>query len=170
METKNVPTIMTREMHQAFERLVRESDQTPNIQQVWEVLVNSAESKKTDEIGFENVCKNRTSAYYSVFRQIDEEIGMATLRTLFQGSVNELNLVLFSTSGVHGTYTTIEQAEDCIKKGGQGFLDITFLIIHPRLVTLKYGLCTPKNQNDIDFLKWLRQESKKALMNIGEGQ
>lgn len=82
-----------------------------------------------------------------------------------------MNLVLFSTSGVHGTYNTIEEAETVIngtaKPEDEQITEITFLIVHPRLVALRYGVCNPKNQKDIDYLKKLRASSHAVLAKIG---
>ena len=106
--------------------------------------------------------------YYSVMKLVGEDDGMSALREAFpKGSANELNVVLFSTSGVHGTYTTIEQAEVCLREGGEDRESITFLILHPRRVTVLYGNCTPDSQEDIEFLKGLRASSAKVLAEIG---
>jgi len=76
-----------------------------------------------------------------------------------------MNLCLFSTSGVHGSYMTIEEFEEEmilsseITNEEESTPEITFLIICPRTVTLYYGNCCPKTQEDIEYLKRLRQLS-----------
>jgi len=94
--------------------------------------------------------------HYSINRAKDE---MGLLRAVFpDGEANEMNFCLFSTSGVHGTYQTIEEEE-----AGPG-CGVTFVIVHPRLVTMQYGNVEPKTQEDFAFLKKLRQSSKDVVM------
>ena len=67
-------------------------------------------------MGWKNVVKSEMSsgAHYSVLHN-DKKNGksMELLHELFpNGEANDLNFVLFSTSGVHGTYNTNEEAED----------------------------------------------------------
>lgn len=100
--------------------------------------------------------------YYGVMRLAGD--GMEALRQLFpDGVANDLNFVLFSTSGVHGTYCTLEDAES---EGG----DVTFLVVQPRIVGLRYGNCTPKTQDDFQFLRRLRESSHLAASSIGSKQ
>lgn len=111
----------------------------------------------------------RDSAYYSVMRPASGFSGMQALRAMFpDGTADAMNVVLFSASGVHGTYNTIEDAEAHIAHPGENtFAEVTFLIFHPRLVSLRYGTCTPETQEDIDYLKRLRATSHAALADIG---
>ena len=91
---------------------------------------------------------------------IKSENGMKHLRKIFpDGNANCFNFCLFSTSGVHGTYQTIEDAE---KEPGTA---ITFLIVQPRIVVLQYGNAYPKSQEDIEYLKRLRKSSKDIVNN-----
>lgn len=115
----------------------------------------------------------KMGAHYNIYSKRGN--GMAALRDFFAqpGSVNELNLILFSTSGVHGTYSTIEDAEQELQSPAEGdegsefHPEVTFLILQPRTVTLRYGNCHPKTQDDIDFLKRIRAESLEAMKRIG---
>ena len=113
------------------------------------------------------------SAHYSVLtteRGID---GLVALREMFEGvKANEMNFVLFSTSGVHGTYNTIEEAEKAINgereaNGDECCQSVTFLVVHPRLVSLRYGECMPRTSDDITFLKELRKNSLAVVGKIG---
>lgn len=98
--------------------------------------------------------------YYGVMRLIGD--GMAALRELFpSGDADDLNFVLFSTSGVHGTYCTIEAAE------ADPAIGVAFLVVHPRIVGLRYGNCEPKTNEDFAFLKRLRASSLGAVSTIG---
>ncbi len=85
---------------------------------------------------------------------------MVVLRSVFPtGQADEMNLCLFSTSGTHGSSTTIEDLEGA---GGE----LTVMILKPRLCRVDYGiaLVTPV---DIPFLKSLRDSSRVAMLRIG---
>lgn len=122
--------------------------------------------KKVDKTG---------SAHYSVMTTEKGVDGLTALREMFKAAkADELNFVLFSTSGVHGTYNTIEEAEKAINgerdsDGDKYCQSVTFLVVHPRLVALRYGECTPKTSNDITFLKELRKDSLAILRALGDG-
>jgi hypothetical protein len=115
---------------------------------------------------------NREGAHYNVYAVPTEE-AMDLLRTIFPDATgNSLNLCLFSTSGVHGMYTTIEEA-----RAEMGLLDedgdpvtptVTFLVVHPRLVCLRYGNVQPKTDEDWEFLIRLRATSWEASQKIGK--
>lgn len=109
---------------------------------------------------WQNLDKSRPdSAHYSVMKCVGSEIG--ALREMFpDAKADDLNFVLFSTSGVHGTYMTIEEAE--AKK-----TDVTFVIVHPRLVSMRYGNVQPQTPDDWRFLKELRRSSWEAVQQIG---
>lgn len=98
---------------------------------------------------------------------VREYEGMCTLRRFFptRSSVNQMNFVLFSTSGVSGSYTTIEEAEELM--GTEEAPSVTFIIVQPRVCALTCGNCLPETNEDIVFLKILRRLSKKAIMEIG---
>jgi len=118
---------------------------------------------------WENIDASRPdSAHYSVMRlaSAEPDSGMVALRAMFQNGANELNMVLFSTSGVHGTYTTIEEIEASIRgdQSTDGLRWLTFLVLHPRLVALRYGLCRPETLDDIAWLKALRASSLSTIM------
>lgn len=119
---------------------------------------------------WENLDKTRPdSAHYSVMRKQPGVDGMDALRGMFpDAKADKMNFVLFSTSGVHGTYNTIEAAERFLKgEDAEGFSEVTFVIVHPRLVAMRYGVCTPENQDDIDYLKRLRASSHESAAGIG---
>lgn len=107
----------------------------------------------------QSVSRDADDPYYGVMRLTGG--GMEALRALFpEGKADDLNFVLFSTSGVHGTYCTIEAAE------AEG-LDVTFLVVQPRIVGVRYGNCEPKTPEDFAFLKRLRASSYEAVQSIG---
>ena len=106
-------------------------------------------------------------AYYSVLKLTGD--GMEALRQLFpDGVANEMNAVLFSTSGVHGSYCLIEAVEeDMQREVRDGPRDVTFCLIQPRIVCMRYGTAEPRTADDIAFLKKLRASSLHALANVG---
>lgn len=108
--------------------------------------------------------------YYSVLGLTGD--GMEALRQLFpDGEANDLNAVLFSTSGVHGTYCLIEAVEeDMQREVRDGPRDVTFVVIQPRIVCMRYGCAEPRTADDIAFLKKLRASSLRALATIGVPQ
>ena len=119
---------------------------------------------------WENTDKTQpNSAHYSILRRRTGISGMDALREMFpDAEADTLNFVLFSTSGVHGTYNTIEEAERFLNgEDPEGTNSVTFLIVHPRLVALRYAVCAPMNQKDIDYLKRLRDSSHEAIARIG---
>lgn len=114
---------------------------------------------------------SKTGAHYNIYSAGREAAdGMAAIRQIFpDGEADELNFCLFSTSGVHGSYQTIEEAEEHLNKPSEETHgDVTFLIVHPRIVCLRYGNCQPQNADDISFLKKLRASSWRAVKKIGE--
>ncbi len=78
--------------------------------------------------------------HYTITGVNDPSKGMGFLRGAFpDGEAGELNWVLFSTNGVHGTGNTIEDCE--ARLTGNGDEDdecdsVTFLLIRPRIVRL----------------------------------
>lgn len=136
--------------------------------------------------GMEKVVSNSGSgAHYSVWHldsnrgRPDPDIGMESLKRLFpDGTANDLNFVLFSTSGVHGCYTTIEQIEAGLERYGDDFDPgddwpadwsgdtLTVLVVQPRIVCLRCGNVRVRKA-DIAWLKGLRASSQDAVMLIG---
>jgi hypothetical protein len=112
--------------------------------------------------------KTSDNPYYSTMG-LDGSTGMQALREMFpDAEANERNCALFSTSGIHGTYNTIEEVEQhLLNPEDDGYAGVTFLILQPRIVCLRYGVCDPETADDIAFLKKLRDSSHAALAGIG---
>lgn len=103
------------------------------------------------------------AAHYSIFHT-NHELAEDALRQMFpDGEANFMNFVLFSTSGVHGSYQTIEEAASDKENA-----DVTFLIVQPRLVCLRYGNVTVTDKN-VEYLKKLRASSLAVMSKIGLG-
>lgn len=111
------------------------------------------------------VGEKRDSPHYSIMRA-NHDLAEDGLRKMFpQGEADDMNFVLFSTSGVHGTYTTIEEAHASIGKPDES-TNVAFLIVQPRLVCLRYGTVEVTNEN-VEFLKKLRSSSHAIAAQIG---
>lgn len=102
-------------------------------------------------------------AHYSIFRLAGD--GMEALRKMFpEANADEMNFVLFSTSGCGGTYATIDKAEASKDTEPQG---VSFVVIQPRIICIRYGNVYPVMDEDFAFLKALRASSQKAIAGIG---
>ncbi len=87
------------------------------------------------------------------------------LKELFpEPKADDINFVLFSTSGVHGSYLTIEEALEEKEEDGN---EVTVLVYHPRIVHMKYGNVKVTSEN-FEYLKQLRQSSWDAVATIGK--
>lgn len=94
--------------------------------------------------------------------------GWETLQDFFsKRDPDEMNFVLFSTSGVHGSYVTIEEIEAEMKVGEIEIFDLTFLIVQPRILNLHYGNVEIHSQEQIEWLKSLREKSTEVVKKIG---
>jgi hypothetical protein len=135
--------------------------------------------RKVESRGYES------GAHYSVFGcqgRDDGPLAEEALRLLFpDGKANEYTFVLFSTSGVHGCYTTLEEIEASFKKYGADAFGrdeetpddyergwITFLVVHPRTVTLRYGNAMVRPET-LEWFKRLRASSWDVVQQIGRG-
>lgn len=107
------------------------------------------------------------SSHYTVMALTQPELGMAALRKMFPtAQADQMNFVLFSTSGVHGSYDTIEDVLE-EKASGHDKTKLTFLIVQPRLVSLRYGTCIPETTDDFQYLRRLRETSSLEASLIG---
>lgn len=114
-----------------------------------------------------NPSNDNDDCYYSVMELKGD--GMQALRQLFfNGEANELNFCIFSTSGIHGSYATIEDVETDLQRiERHGAHTVTFCVIQPRIVCVRYGVAEPRTADDISFLKKLRFSSLHAVSKIG---
>jgi hypothetical protein len=133
-----------------------------NEQETQEPIPVDRQVGRDDEPEYWQPLIHKESAHYSLMRLANCESSMDALKAMFpDAKADEMNFVLFSTSGVHGTYQTIEEEE---ADPGVG---VTFAIVHPRLVAMRFGNAYPKTPEDFDFLKALRQSSWDAMAAIG---
>jgi hypothetical protein len=94
---------------------------------------------------------------------------MADIRKMFpDGQADELNWCFLSTSGVHGSYATLDgMHEQDISE--EPFRHITVLIVCPRLVVMKYGNIDVETGEDEAFLRKLVTSSVEAVRKSQEG-
>ena len=92
-----------------------------------------------------------------------EDIEM--LKEIFpDGQADIYNFVLFSTSGAHGTYCTLDNVEETWEEGEDEKVDsITVLVIKPRIVQMLYGNIEIEDKNDLAYLRKLAETSFKAI-------
>lgn len=104
-------------------------------------------------------------AHYHNFAFLGSEQALQCLKEL---ELDECNFILFSTSGVHGTYSTLEDIQKSWSdpRENQRMNSVTVLLVQPRLVSMTYGniIVTPEN---IEFLKEVRAKSLKIVSGIG---
>jgi hypothetical protein len=107
----------------------------------------------------------KSSQHYNILRFVNPI--MPLLRDSFE--IDCMNFLMFSTSGVHGSYSTIEDIERSLGKKDEEREDLTILLVQPRTVTLTYGVIDAAEitPDDIPLLKRLRAESFKVMLTIG---
>jgi hypothetical protein len=122
-----------------------------------------------------------SGGHYNTFK-VHSASAMKVLRDYFpDGKCNALNFVLFSTSGIHGTYTTLDEIETSLRKYGDRELaededlpddyhcpDLTFVIVQSRLVTMRYGEVAV-TLSDIPFLRGLADSALAAVKDSQRG-
>lgn len=130
---------------------------------------------------------DEAGAIYSVYHfdyrqgangQIEQDsvLGMESFKAFMAGAdLNSETFVLYSTSGVHGSYTSLEEIEACVEKYGEAPIedddqprdyagrDLTVLIIQPRLVCMRCGNVRV-TKADIPFLKEMRDLTKEVIV------
>lgn len=92
-------------------------------------------------------------------RRYENEEKWKNLYDLFKNGVDEFNLIIGSTGGVHGTSFTLDDIEkhwDIVDDKDDNYYgrDFTYLVIHPRICVLRYGNIKMRTLDDI---RWLRQ-------------
>ncbi len=111
--------------------------------------------------------RDARGGHYSKPVEVAGGKGMEALRAMFpDAKADRMNFVLFSTSGVHGSYTSIEEDYQAWLNDEERYAGITFLIVHPRMVWMRYGTVIAASQEDFDFLRALHQSSRKAVEEI----
>jgi hypothetical protein len=104
------------------------------------------------------------------YKTIDSIKSIADLRELFpDGKADELNWCFLSTSGVHRSYHTLDDMHIPDEDDGTFFRNVTVLVVHPRLVVLKYGHITVETDEDEKWLRGLVRSSVDAVRESQKG-
>ena len=97
------------------------------------------------------------------------------LKAYFENDkADHMNMLMGSTSGIHGTYTTLDDLENPAYIA-LAELDIshhetfTILVIQPRIVRMTYGTVGIRSQKDIDWLRDIITQSIAAFAKSQEG-
>ena len=101
------------------------------------------------------------------YKIIDSLKTIADVRTSLSPGADELNWLFLSTSGAHGTYTSLNDIEGDPDPEDESPHEVTVLICHPRLVVLKYGCIDVPDQEDRD---WLREQVARTIEAIIKSQ
>lgn len=131
---------------------------------------------------FSNTTYPNNSSCYSIYKLNHTEDGNHEteqyLREQFpNGEIarESLTVCIFSTSGVHGCYTTIEAAERQLNHPRNDLYysqyedsvpTVTYMIIHLRSIKIIYGNIEVTAEN-LDFLKKVRASSQLFLAKMG---
>jgi hypothetical protein len=93
---------------------------------------------------------------------------MADLRAQFPtGEADELNWCFLSTSGVHGTYTTLDRIEGPPEEDGYVYPhEITVLVVAPRMVRMNCGHIKIEPED----IPWLRRLVSSTLEAVARSQ
>ena len=85
------------------------------------------------------------------------------LMEFFPSGADEMNWLFGSTSGVHGSYDTLDSFWDA----GEGIW--TFVIVQPRRVTIRYGNVWVQNLEQLDKLRRLVDQTLSAVIRSQDG-
>lgn len=127
----------------------------------------------------------KMGAHYNTYALTDPELGIPALKELFgKDECDDLNFLLLGTSGVHGSYTKLNELEESTKKYGFGRWtdeendppddrhyspEITFVVVQPRLVCIRFGNALLRSQEDIDWLRKVARTVTPAVESIMQG-
>ena len=117
----------------------------------------------------------RSGGHYNIFATHNLETALEMLHDTFpDGQCDEFGFVLFSTSGVHGSYVTIEEVAERASEvydpddDDEPLDEVTFLLVQPRIVSMTYGNVRVRPE-DVEWLQRLRSSSWDAVRKIGAG-
>lgn len=103
--------------------------------------------------------------YYSV----EPITTIAELKTMFPDETDyTLNWLFCSTSGVHGSYLTLDQFDPSSPDDEDDWppYPLTVLVVQPRIVRVRYGVIDVMP----DDVEWIRDRIRKTLAGVAESQ
>ena len=86
-----------------------------------------------------------------------------------------MNLLFGSTSGIHGSNTTLNELANEVEYSKENEINrdhdeaFTILIIQPRVVRLTYGTIGIRNDEDIEYLRDLISQSVQIIAETQKG-
>lgn len=124
--------------------------------------------RETAELG-ERACKSMGEYADKLVQEIDSELGMEWIRSLFGGKTDfTLNWLFLSVSGVSGSYTTLEDLEDSEEHWEDGRASITACVVQPRMFRIYKGNIAIE-RGDIEFLTATVQATLDGVARSQEG-
>ena len=113
---------------------------------------------------------NMTDTNYGRY-VIPNKYGMSVLRDVFpHAKVTKEAIVLFSTGGVTGHMTTLEQLVKDYPFPSDEVRTISFVILKPEHVVTMYGNAVVSSMDDLQFLMTLRSNSLQVMSEFGKGE
>jgi hypothetical protein len=105
----------------------------------------------------------KEGGHYNIYWLKDSARGMEAIKEFFpDGTCNQFNIFIPSTSGVHGMYTTLDELEASIKK--YGFQETEGMLDDPPDDWVRIARADAKvTLEDIPYLRKLAASSTKAL-------
>jgi hypothetical protein len=102
---------------------------------------------------------------------VPNKYGMSVLRDVFpHAKVTKEAIVLFSTGGVTGHTTTLEQLVKDYPFPSNEVRTISFVILKPEHVVTMYGNAVVSGMDDLQFLMTLRSNSLHVMSEFGKGE
>lgn len=94
---------------------------------------------------------------------IDNLKNIDQVKEIFEDGPDEMNWLFLSTSGVHGSYETLDDIE-ADDDNTEHY--ITMLVVHPRMVWCKYGHLKIERKD----IPWLRVMVTKTIEAVKDSQ
>lgn len=144
------------------------------------IIVGGPMFQSADQ-GWRRSIYGKGGGHYNIFDSKDSVSAIVTLRDWFKDddSVNEMNFILFSTSGIHGSYRTLEDIAESTAKYGfdidghdewpddRVWPEATFLLVQPRLVSMTFGNARIRDEDDLKWAFRVRELSSREAALIG---
>jgi hypothetical protein len=119
-----------------------------------------------------DACGNHAAtAHYHVFEGIKK---ISDLKTIFpEGKADDLNWAFLSTSGIHGSYISLDDLEkdpdcaECVDE--EGNCTITVLVLHPRMCCIKFGEMKFNLKEDSAYLRGLVKSTVEEITKFADG-
>jgi len=109
--------------------------------------------------------------HYHVFDGLET---IDDLKKIFpQGKADSLNWVFLSTSGIHGSYVSLDDLEkdpdfkEDIDEEGNA--NITVLVVHPRMCCIKFGQMRFNLKKDSAYLRGLVKSTVEEIEKFSHG-